>query len=369
MADDTFRPRKPINPSEVESGTEALQEGMAVRRAAAAEVGADFTEPGHEPGIKISGNVPDEFKKVLAAKRAERSGEAPVAPPQRQKQLSNAPSEMRITGSGKLEELIAGIQATTHNYHELALPSLGKFYDGTDGPQDGKLHVRPMTGEEEQILATPRLVRRGQAINMIFDRCIREDYKSEKFLTPDRTFLLIFLRGLSYTKDYDVEVRCAECNTKFATVIDLDALWVDKCPVEFDERNLEGKLPSTGYGYRYRISRGTDEQHIQDYRERRLKGFDTAGQADDTLLYRTAMLLEDIEGLTDKTEIQLLLKRLPINDVAHLRNVVNNQPFGVDTNVGISCPACFADFSVDLPLEANFFFPRLRKETPGTTHV
>lgn len=368
MPDDTFRPRK-VSAADVDSGAESLQEGAALRRAAAAEVGGEFSEPGVDSGIKVTGNVPDAFKQALAARRgdqgkpqkAQTSMDGPISRPQ----------EVRLSGgSGKLEELIAGAQTSTHHYHEVTLPSQGRFYvDNGEGPADGKLHVRPMTGEEEQILATPRLVRRGQAINMIFDRCIREDYKSENFLTPDRTFLLIFLRGLSYTKDYDVEVRCPECNTKFATIIDLDALWVDKCPLDFDERNLEGKLPTTGFTYRYRISKGTDEQHIQDYRERRLKGFDLAGQADDTLLYRTAMLLEDIEGLSDKTELQLLLKRLPINDVAYLRNTVNNQPFGVDTNVNISCPSCFADFSVDLPLEANFFFPRARRETPSTTHA
>lgn len=372
MADDTFRPRK-IDPSEV-AGQNPLDEGAVVRMAAAQEVGENPSmAPIQEGGVQLTGNVPDVLKKAIASKRTERSDGGPQGPIQfppkapTQKKLTN--QDMRVAGSNKLEELIAGIQQTTHNYHEVTLPSLGRFYDGTDGPVDGKLHVRPMTGEEEQILATPRLVRKGQAINMIFDRCVREDFRSESFLTPDRTFLLIFLRGLSYTKDYDVEVRCPECNTKFATIIDLDGVWVDKCPLDFNVNKLEGVLPTTGFNYRYRISRGSDEQHIQEYRERRLKGFDLSSQADDTLLYRTAMLLEDVEDLSDKEEIQLLLKRLPINDVAHLRNVVNNQPFGVDTNIGISCQACFADFTVDLPLEANFFFPRARKENPNSSRA
>lgn len=361
MADETFRPRKPITSSELnESGGDALQQGAAMRQAVAAEVGAEFSEPGipQSASMPVSANLrnaPEEFKRIVAQRKGGQmtSGFSNDAP--------------QMAGS-KLEELLAGLQTSTNQFHEIVLPSLGKFYDGTDGPQDGKLHIRPMTGEEEQILATPRLVRRGQAINMIFDRCIREqEFRSESFLTPDRTFLLIFLRGISYTKDYDVEVRCPECNTKFATVIDLDALWVDKCPLDFDARNLSGKLPTSGFSYRFRISRGIDEQHIQDYRERRLKGFDLSTQADDTLLYRTAMLLEDLEGLNHTSEIQLVLKRLPINDVAHLRNEVNNQPFGVDTNIAISCPSCFAEFSNDLPLEANFFFPRARKAT--TTRV
>jgi hypothetical protein len=162
-----------------------------------------------------------------------------------------------------------------------------------------------------------------------------------------------------------VEIKCTECDAKFATVVDLNSLYVDPCPSDFGADNLRGVLPTTGLSYTFRLSRGADEQEIQEHRDRKMRGFDTAGQADDTLLYRTAQLVESIEGLTDKHELIQLLKRLPINDVAHLRNTVNNPPFGVDTNVEINCPSCLADFTVDLPLEANFFFPR-RKTTNQT---
>ncbi|WP_447516277.1 hypothetical protein, partial [Clostridioides difficile] len=64
-----------------------------------------------------------------------------------------------------------------------------------------------MTGEEEQILATPRFVRKGQAINMIFQRCLKEQFRPEQFLTIDRTYILIYLRGISYSPNYDVEVK------------------------------------------------------------------------------------------------------------------------------------------------------------------
>jgi hypothetical protein len=276
----------------------------------------------------------------------------------------NSP-QLRVTGSNKLEELLAVVQSKTSVYEPVELPSKGRFYDGVDGPQDGVVHLRPMTGEEEEILATPRFVRKGQAINMIFRRCMQENYNPQNFITPDRTYLLIYLRGISYTPEYDVEIKCTECDAKFATVVDLNSLYVDPCPSDFGADNLRGVLPTTGLSYTFRLSRGADEQEIQEHRDRKMRGFDTAGQADDTLLYRTAQLVESIEGLTDKHELIQLLKRLPINDVAHLRNTVNNPPFGVDTNVEINCPSCLADFTVDLPLEANFFFPR-RKTTNQT---
>ena len=74
-------------------------------------------------------------------------------------------------------------------------------------------------------------------------------------------------------------------------------------------------------------------------------------------------MISEIEGLTDKTEVQTLLKKLPIQDVAYLRTVVNEPPFGVDTKVSVNNPYTMSDFEMELPLEANFFFPRAKKKT------
>jgi hypothetical protein len=57
-----------------------------------------------------------------------------------------------------------------------------------------------------------------------------------------------------------------------------------------------------------------------------------------------------------------LLRRLPVQDVSYLRNVVNEPPFGVNTKVSITSPYSLNEFEVELPLEANFFFPRIKKE-------
>ena len=374
---ESYRPqKKKIDPSEVagppsddmpsnvapdpEENQAALAELAQIRKAAETRVDpstfnptdtfnnpdAAFNNP--DGGIKTTGPIPEQLKQAMG--QQSNSGTP----------LSNEQPDIRMTGSSRLEELINGI-AQTSTYDEVTLPSLGKFY--MDGPANGIVHMRPMTGEEEQILATPRFVRKGQAINMIFNKCIQESYDAGSFLSEDRTFLLIYLRGISYTPEYEVEINCPECERKFATVIDLNAIYVDECPRDFGPGNLEGVLPTSGYKFTYRLAVGSDEQRIADYRDRRIRGFDTANMSDDSLLYRNALLVNDIEGLTDKTEIQQLLRKLPINDVSYLRNTVNNPPFGPDTDISITCDSCLHEFEVELPLEANFFFPRSRKTT------
>lgn len=379
MADETFRPRKndPVPSFDDEQEQEQQKNGLseleqieAVRRAAASEVGQSLPEDqlSREAGFQVKGNPPQAFLDALrkqgqggpeqGAPEPKRgfgqmrgSQETPQVPPMRPGVVA--------ASSGHLKELLEGLKGSTTIYEEIELPSKGRFYDGTDGPINGVISIRPMTGEEEQILATPRFVRKGQAVNMIFSRCMKEDYRPEQLLTIDRTYLLIYLRGISYSPNYDVEVKCPECEKKFSTTIDLNTLYVEPCPHEFGPP-LEDVLPTSKYKFSYRLSTGRDEQEITEYRDRRIKYWGDAA-ADDTLTYRTAMLLNHIEGLSSKQEIQTLIKHLPISDVAYIRNCINEPPFGVDTNVEIICPSCLQEFEVDLPLEANFFFPRRKK--------
>lgn len=384
MANDTFRPRKATPQDDANlSGEDSPFAGVdAVRAAASAGQNESVDAPeslSSNPAIKVSGNVPPEFLKALQHQRntaREEGGESvadiksgfgkmkgtekPAAPRPRLSEGDNKTLNPKNSGqSAELKALIDGLKPKAL-FEAIKLPSLGRFYDGTTGPADGIINVRAMTGEEEQILATPRFVRKGMAINMIFQRCIEENFRAEDLLTVDRTYLLIWLRGISYSPDYDVEVKCPFTEKKFMTTINLNDLNVEECPGDYGPE-LTDVLPNTGYNFSYRLSTGKDEQEIQEYRDRRMKMFgDNA--SDDTLLHRTAMLLNNIEGVEDKKELMTLIKHLPINDVAFIRNCVNEPPFGVETTVSVVSPYANEEFEIELPLEANFFFPKRRRK-------
>jgi hypothetical protein len=380
MADqDTFRPQpddagSPPTPEAAEN-QQKMANIDAVRAAASGDGSHEKLSEGAGAGsFEMQGNMPPEM--MQAMKQAESAkGGGSTAPKRgfgdmnktkqrsKKKEKGDGTFVQQHGGSDHLKELLAGLKGSTSIYETLELPSRGRFYDGEDGPADGVVSIRPMTGEEEQILATPRFVRKGQAINMIFQRCMEQDYNPDQFLTVDRTYLLIYLRGISYSPEYDVEVKCPDTEKKFSTTIDLNSLYVESCPDSFGPV-LEDVLPTSGYKFKYTLSRGKDEREIQDYRERRIKMFGD-GSADDTLIYRTSMLLDNVEGLQDQRELQTLLKGLPINDVAYIRGSINEPPFGVETSVTIVSPFTMEEFEIELPLEANFFFPR-RKKTDDT---
>lgn len=328
-----------------------------------------------EVGVEFSGAIPPELLKQIQQKTNENMQEelvvdVPVAEkssfPMKQKPKKDFKKDMRfnspVSSSNKLQELVASLDKENLVYEEILLPSKGKFYDGTNGPVSGKLHIRPMTGQDENILATQRFVKKGTALNMIFDNCIQESksFPSEHLLKQDRTFILIYLRGISYGSDYEVTLTCPFTSKTFNYTIDLN-LDIEYCPEEFDEGNLEGVLPSSGFKFKYRLENGADEQKISEYLERKSQ-FSNTNQADDTMLYRTALLIEDIEGLTDTREILVLLKKLKSVDVNYLRNLVINPPFGVKTKLTITSPFVGEEFEVELPLGSNFFFPSQKAE-------
>lgn len=353
MTDEIFRPQRPQQNMNVPPQFNPHQQFEAHNQPLPPQpempTAAGNLKPEIDGGVQITGNVPPQLLERLQ-KRKQKENETVVP------SLGQYAANM----SSNLLSILETIKTQSSTYEEILLPSKGRFYDGTDGPTNGKLHIRPMVGEEEQILATPRFVKKGMAINMIFSRCIQEPIKAENLLSVDRTYLLIYLRGISYGTDYEVEIKDPETDRKFTTVIDLDSLEIEPCPNGYGPE-LTDVLPKSGLTVNYRLSRGRDETALQDYRDKKMRtAADTS--VDDSLLYRTALLVDDIQGVTDKQELQVLLRNLPIQDVSYLRNITTEPPFGIDTKVTIISPVTSEEFEIELPLEANFFFPRGKKK-------
>jgi hypothetical protein len=318
-----------------------------------AEMGFSNPEP-----TQIQGNIPPELREMMKRPMQQKRTKEPTFDQNQGFNQFRDPA---------FEAALKKLQPHNGNYHEVVLPSLGRFYANGEAPSNGIVHIRPMTGAEEQILSTPKYVKKGQAINKIFSQCIEEPVDAEKLLTVDRNFLVIYLRGISFTEEYGVDVQCPACSSRFQTEIDLNTLEVKDCPDDFSSESLTDEFPTSKLKFRYRLSTGKDEQLVVENRDRRIKEFGDSA-ADDTLLFRASLLIEEIEGVVGQHAIQTIVSRLPISDVSYLRNIINEPPFGVNTTIDMICPSCMSEFEIDMPLEANFFFPRRnnKKKTKQT---
>lgn len=299
----------------------------------------------------------NKMEEEVAREETEKAGGKTIATDQT-KVITQMANNYETGEERKPEDLAPFLRTLAQNYEEVVLPSRGCFYEGKF--PEGKIHVKPMTMKEEKLLATQRLIRTGKAIDMIFESCMQETFPAEELLSIDRTFLLIWLRGISYGSEYDVNVKCPNCNNSFPETINLSEL-----PVDFaDEGASEPKgsvFPRCGHPFKYRFSRGKDEAALARHRERKARAYGDDA-IDDTLVARDSMLIVEIGGFTNKQEISVILESLSMEDATHLRSLFREPGFGVKTLLPLICPFCSSDFDVDLPMDANFFFPqRMRK--------
>jgi len=360
MSEEKFKQsRKPINPltsmDDAKSIIEKVDKKIQEENIPSSNPMTDMFK--NQLPFAVEGNVPPEFAAMF-----NKNSRAQVQKATQQAAQAQPDTKPRLayTSNPKLNDLLGQLKPTIAQYEEIRLPSLSKFYKNEEAPPGGVINVRPMTGQEEEILGTPRFLKKGQAINMIFKNCVKERIDPERWLTIDRTHLLIYLRGISYGPLYDVEIRCPACNDRFEANIDLDKLFVNFCPKEFGLDDLKGELPVSKFKFSWHLPTVADENMINNYRDKRQKDLGE-NDVDDTFTWRTALLLEEIEGLNEHGPLMTLIENLPIADVAHLRHLLGDIPFGVDTKIGQWCPNCSRDFEIELPIEANFFFPQPKK--------
>ena len=124
-------------------------------------------------------------------------------------------------------------------------------------PLSGKIAVvRGMTGHEEDLLTNKKLMKTGKAIDKILASCTVElDGKkpTEMDMTmlnsPDRTFLLVKIRELSYgeiIENAEIKCRNTDCGHRMYFDIDLTTLEVKEAEEKDPDKEFEVTLPVTG---------------------------------------------------------------------------------------------------------------------------
>jgi len=266
------------------------------------------------------------------------------------------------SGSKDLASILAHVQSESDAL-PYVLPSRGVLYPRASRLSDGKVLIRPMRGQDEEILLTPNLIRSGEAIEMILKRCITFADRTGlsdplEMLTQDRIAALIVIRGMTYGENYECRATCGRCGTAFQSNVslenDIEVYYADDPDLR---EPLETVLPDSGLHVKYRLPRGIDERRITEHMEQRRKKKQGRGREDSTTL-RALMLTLEIEGVTSEQDRGKILNILTLKDRTHLRDCFNYPPFGVDTRVNFNCPSCFSDNPMRLPLGVDFFIPQ-----------
>jgi len=244
-----------------------------------------------------------------------------------------------------------GIQIMANYTEKCELPSRGLLSNGV-----AEVTIRNMTTAEEKLL----LGSTSDALDNILKECViaPKDIKLDELISPDKHFLIMKLRGLSYGNDYHVTAKCASCGQSTEFKIELDSLNVDYLPEDFIEPYDEFELPVCKQKIALKIPRIKDLNDADTKARRYNKKFPEA-KGDIAYIYR---LMSNIMTIDDKevnfSEIQKFIEEMHTKDSSYLKNRINKLKVGYDTDIIEECPKCNEEVRFELPITAEFFRTR-----------
>jgi len=274
--------------------------------------------------------------------------------------VKNRPPEGSTTTHGAVRTPVVSQPDFEPPAEEAPLPSHGYLYKDVTTDKlilSGRIMIRPMTMVEEKILATSRLIKTGQALDMMFRNCIKSDIDPKDLLSSDRIFLMFWLRALSYGAEYEFTLHCPNptCTKKFKYRVDIKQQPIKEIAKDFTEP-VELKLPKSGATIFYKLPRGRTEEQARALRDKAAVKF---SEVDNAATDRLQLLIDRIitpEGeelnpnLWDK-----FLNSLLAYDSAIIREDMNGKDAGIEPVKDIQCPYCDEMFDEEIPITAEFF--------------
>ena len=229
----------------------------------------------------------------------------------------------------------------------IKLPSNGKLYDINE------LTIQNMTVAEEKFLLGSN---GNKSISTILSKCVLDGEKIDfnNLIEADRFYLLVRIRCLTYGEDYDVNLRCANCNKTFEHTIKLSELDVDELDENFKD-HWEFELPACKDVITMTIPRVKDNVENEKLAKKKSEKFHL--NMDEVRYIFTMMLgIEKVNGqdmLPD--ELYTYVSNLSGKDSAFIRKQMSQVKVGYDTNLETDCPHCGETFKFTLPMSSSFF--------------
>jgi hypothetical protein len=134
-------------------------------------------------------------------------------------------------------------------------------------------------------------------------------------------------------------------------------------------------LDDSGLVVEYKVERGRHEADLRRKTQTKKRAFfDQSEQPDDVFDIRAGMIIncfrDTQSGVSYQkpNEIQSIWQALSAADRLTFRNALNELPWGIDTNIMVTCPYCQYEYEIPLPVGTDFFYPRkIQKRSSSTT--
>jgi phage FluMu protein Com len=240
------------------------------------------------------------------------------------------------------------------------LPSKGWFYPETHPLASGQVELKYMTAREEDILTSANLIKKGKVIDTLINALLVTDVTYDDILVGDKNAIMIAARILGYGKDYNIDYTCPKCGEINKLTIDLTGLENKKIDFKTFTKHsneFEFELPLSKTTITFKLMTGGSEKTL----ESEMKGLAKFASKDGPSKALTTRLKHQILAINGNRDTKVVREyidnELFAQDSLALRNFMREASPDVLTKFNFECESCTHTETVDMPIDAGFFWP------------
>lgn len=242
------------------------------------------------------------------------------------------------------------------------LPSQGKYYPkGHPWHNKEQVEIKFMTAREEDILASRSLLQKGIAIDRMLQSVLVDRVDIKSLLIGDKNALMVAARVTGYGPEYPVQYSCPNCRSQASLEFDLttfkrsvpDEDWCKKHNLRMHDNGYYVTLPKTKVVANVRFLNGHDEEKLEKLSSNKKK----ANLGESRMIDQFRMMVVDLNGESDRTQISSFCENMPAGDSRVLRKSFAEARPDLDTSFKFLCQDCYEESEGDMPITAGFFWP------------
>ena len=266
------------------------------------------------------------------------------------------PVQEAMQASNDLQSILGFVMPTEH----VSLPSQGKFY-----PPEHPLHncedieIKFLTAKELDILTSENLLKKGIAIERMLESIIiNKEIKVNDLLVGDKNAIIVAARAGTFGADYEVSLRCGECEKTFTHTFDLNEIGhLEKAGDDDIEISENGTffvtLPQTEVKVECRFLTSKDEELLEGRASKKKK----LNLPESVMTDQFKSFIVSLNGVTERGLVDEFVDVMPAGDLHYLNTQYANNIPNLDMVEECVCTNCNAENRVTLPFTANFFWP------------
>jgi hypothetical protein len=244
------------------------------------------------------------------------------------------------------------------------LPSKGLFYgEGHPLHQKDTIEIRHMTAKEEDILASDTLIKKGMVMNKLLQSVLVDSkINPDTLLIGDKNAIIMAIRETGFGSGYTTTVSCPACGELNEKEFSLDDREVKESTLLEGVQLLENgnfMLTATDYNpeitFEIRLLTGNDEQRITKFVEGRRKLKLDVGTVTELL----KNILVSVNGITDRSAINQIITQIPVTLSRQIRKVYEEAMPNISLAADFNCDNCSHIERMEVPINVDFFWPRL----------